>query len=429
MLIISSVFNRCVQGYVESDQHLSRVLEQIFPLDLPPEGRPVTYQDDFVLASNGSLEEAVKQLVGVLKRLKDANMRLNPKKVKLFKPSVVFLGMLIHRGGAIHIPKERVKNFVEFPVPCTRLELRRFINSMGFFRNSIPHYAELSFELLDLVTRSDPSKKGFVKFKFTQHHQALFRKMQQAAEKYLPLYEIDPAKPLYCFSDASKKSVSFVAFQLEGPDYHPPFEDGTLTPSERESRTQRLMEKIFGKSGPSKRFAFCFSRKLTPPETRYSIFKLELLGCVSGLQAARDILLFRPIILFVDSKSLMYIRLCRNASEQIARLSVQLSSFEVELYHLPSTLNLADNYTRLRDEGIEPSDSSTSRSLTEKEAHEIVRQLIMPNNFRLSSQLLRGLLNQDSVLVDLPGKRKRKVTACKEIPQKIHALHYRDREG
>ena len=56
-----------MQGYVESDQHLSRVLEQIFPLDLPPEGRPVTYQDDFVLASNGSLEEAVKQLVGVLK--------------------------------------------------------------------------------------------------------------------------------------------------------------------------------------------------------------------------------------------------------------------------------------------------------------------------------------------------------------------------
>ena len=30
--------NRCVQGYVESDQHLSRVLEQIFPLDLPLRG-------------------------------------------------------------------------------------------------------------------------------------------------------------------------------------------------------------------------------------------------------------------------------------------------------------------------------------------------------------------------------------------------------
>ena len=145
-------FNVTVQGFVESDQHLSRVLELIFPLDLPPEKRPITYQDDFVVATNSSLEEGVEQLIEVLKKLKDAGLRINPKKVKLFKPSVVFLGLLIHRG-AIHIPEERVKSFVDYPTPSNRLELRRFINSMGFFRNSIPHYAELSFDLLDLVTR------------------------------------------------------------------------------------------------------------------------------------------------------------------------------------------------------------------------------------------------------------------------------------
>ena len=170
-----------------------------------------------------------------------------------------------------------------------------------------------------------------------------------------------------------------------------------------------------GKKAPPKRFAFCFSRKLTAPETRFSIFKLELLACVAGLQAARDLLLFRPIILFIDSKSLMYIRLCRNASEQIARLSVQLSSFEVELYHVPSCLNLSDNYTRIRDEEIE---EKTMRTLTEKESHEIVKQLTIPDNFHLPSNLFNKLLNQDSVLVDLPGKRKRQTTTCKRIPLK-----------
>ena len=60
-------FNVVVQGFVESDQHLSRVLEQIFPLNLPPEERPVTYQDDFVLSCNGSWDEGVDQLIGVLK--------------------------------------------------------------------------------------------------------------------------------------------------------------------------------------------------------------------------------------------------------------------------------------------------------------------------------------------------------------------------
>ena len=369
------------------------------------------------MSCNGSWEERVDQLIGVLKKLKDAGLRINPRKAKLFQPSVVFLGLLIHRG-AIHIPKERVKNFVEYPTPSNRLELRRFINSMGFFRNSIPHYAELSYELIDLVTNSDPTKKGHVRFKFTDHHRTLFRSMQRAAERYLPLYEIDPNKPLYAFSDASKKSVSFVAFQLEGPDSNPGFGEGEVDTSGKDDRTGALMNKIFGEQGPAKRFAFCFSRKLTPPETRYSIFKLELLGCVAGLQVARDLLLFRPIILFVDSKSLMYIRLCRNASEQIARLSVQLSSFEVELYHVPSSLNLSDNFTRLREEEADPAVEKDMRSLTEKEAHEIVKRLIIPNNFHLPSELLNGLLNQDGVLVDLPGKRKRKTVTCKEIPRK-----------
>ena len=149
---------------------------------------------------------------------------------------------------------------MDYPTPSNRLELRRFINSMGFFRNSIPHYAELSFDLLDLVTRSDPTKKGHVKFKFTEEHHALFQKMKSAAKRYLPLYEVDPSKPLYSFSDASKKSVSFVAFQLDGPDHHPSFEEGDSTPSNKESRTKALMDKIFSDSGPPKRFIFCFSK-------------------------------------------------------------------------------------------------------------------------------------------------------------------------
>ena len=60
-------------------------------------------------------------------------------------------------------------------MPANRLELRRFINSMGFFRNSIPHYAELSCELIDLVTRSDPTKKGHVKFGTNLKNQSFWK--------------------------------------------------------------------------------------------------------------------------------------------------------------------------------------------------------------------------------------------------------------
>merc|ERR1712082_520297 len=123
------------------------------------------------------------------------------------------------------------------------------------------------------------------------------------------------------------------------------------------------MGNIFDKNLPNKRSVFCFSRKLTPAERNYSIFKLELIAAVHGLQATRDITLFRPIILLVDSRSLMYIRLSRNTSEQIARLSIQLSSFDVEIFHVPSELNLADSYTRMPSDEDNSGNEGVSRYL------------------------------------------------------------------
>ena len=89
---------------------------------------------------------------------------------------------------------------------------------MSFFRNSIPHYSEKSYLLSELVTQSNPSRKDYRKFKFGQQHQILFDELKRAAKEYLPLHEIDPTKPLYAFSDASKQSISFAAFQIAGPD-------------------------------------------------------------------------------------------------------------------------------------------------------------------------------------------------------------------
>ena len=90
--------------------------------------------------------------------------------------------------------------------------MRKFVNSMGFFRSSIPNYAEKTFELLNLITESDPTKKKHKKFALRENHQRLFNELKEAARNYLPLYEIDPNKPLYAFSDASKRSVGFVCF-------------------------------------------------------------------------------------------------------------------------------------------------------------------------------------------------------------------------
>ena len=169
------------------------------------------------------------------------------------------------------------------------------------------------------------------------------------------------------------------------------------------------MDKIFGNDGPEKRFGFCYSRKLTSSEQQYSIFKLELIAAVNGLHASRDISLFRPIILFVDARSLLYVRLSRNTSEQIARLSIQLSCFDVHIFHVPSDLNLADPYTRLPLDFDSKKDSDyynqSNRYFTEQESHLIINNLIIPKKLSLSSDIVQEHLARDSLKTDLPGKK------------------------
>ena len=187
-------------GYAGSHNHLARVLKNIFP-----ERKNLwTYLDDVILTHNGTWEEAVDDIIEVLSRLHKHGLKLSPKKANLFKEHVVFLGFLLQRG-TISIPDERIQGFLEVPPPTDRLALRKFLNSLGFFRTNIPNFSELSFELSELVNNSDKKKIGHIPFQFTETHQALFDKLKDATRRSLPLYEVDFSKPVYCFSDASKR--------------------------------------------------------------------------------------------------------------------------------------------------------------------------------------------------------------------------------
>ena len=79
-------------------------------------------------------------------------------------------------------------------------------------------------------------------------------------------------------------------------------------------RTKKISEAVMSKNGPKKKFVFCSSRKLTKSERNYSIFKLELVSCVNGLLSAKTLFSFASVKMFVDSKSLLFVRLCKSSS-------------------------------------------------------------------------------------------------------------------
>ena len=133
--------------------------------------------------------------------------------------------------------------------------MRKFLNSLGFFRTNIPNFSELSFELSELVNKTDRKKVGHVPFEFTEAHHKLFENLKEAKRRSLPLYEVDFKKPVYCFSDASKRSISFVAFQMDVDDSGW-FDSSTMDDAQR---TKIIYEAVMSQNGPEKRFVFCSS--------------------------------------------------------------------------------------------------------------------------------------------------------------------------
>ena len=95
-----------------------------------------------------------------------------------------------------------------------------------------------------------------------------------------------------------------------------------------------LLEKVLRVNGTKKRFVFWFSRKLRRTESNYSIVKLELIMLIYGILAAKYLFLFAKVNVFIDAKSIVFLRLCKSSSPQLVRLALLLSSFDVDLYHI-----------------------------------------------------------------------------------------------
>ena len=100
------------------------------------------YLDDIIVHSK-TFDVHLTNLEEALKRLSDANLKLNPQKCTFFQKKVSFLGHLVSESG-ISVDPEKVKSVQNWPVPETVTEARSFVGlcSVPTCENLFPDLAQ-----------------------------------------------------------------------------------------------------------------------------------------------------------------------------------------------------------------------------------------------------------------------------------------------
>lgn len=109
------------------------------------------YLDDVIVLGN-TVEEHLENVQRILRRLRDANLRVNTEKSEFFKTQITYLGHVVDKSG-IHTDPDKVKSILAFKVPENITELRRFMGVISWYRRFIPDCSSLTQPLTRLLQK------------------------------------------------------------------------------------------------------------------------------------------------------------------------------------------------------------------------------------------------------------------------------------
>ena len=99
------------------------------------------YLDDIIVYSK-TFEEHLENLRVVFERLKESNLKLNPKKCNLLCNKVAFLGHEVSKHGIATDPA-KIQAVKDWPQPKSTTEVRQFVGLASYYRKFIPNFATI----------------------------------------------------------------------------------------------------------------------------------------------------------------------------------------------------------------------------------------------------------------------------------------------
>ena len=237
-------------------------------------------RDDILVVGYGETDsEALinhdQNVIQLLKRARQVNLKLNKSKVKLRQAEVKFMGHVISKDGLKPDP-DKVTAIKNMPKPESKSEVLTLLGFVNYLSKFLPKLSEVSAPLRELTTEQ-------AEFTWASQHNEAFVTIQQLVIQH-PVLKFYNIEEVTIQTDASDKGLGAVLLQNGQPVA---FASRTLSKTEQRYATieKECLAIVFG----CERFNQYLARRekiLVPTDHKplESIFKKSLLAAPCRLQ-------------------------------------------------------------------------------------------------------------------------------------------------
>ena len=270
------------------------------------------YLDDIVVFSKSTGQHA-QHLEMVFDRLNQADLMIKKKKCEFGKTSLDLLGYTLRPEG-ISPQESKLSAIRDLSSPTNKTEVRSFLGMVGYYRQCIPQYAELSRSMQNLTGRK-------AEFKWTPECEQSFQELKNILTSNLIMAYPQPGKPYKLYTDACNYAV------------------GAILVQEDENGVERPVHYL--------------SKQLTSVQQRWATIEKEAYGIVYALQKLRPYLWGAEFTIFTDHKPLKSLFLQEVKNTKIQRWAVLIAEYGAPIKYREGKNNIrADMLSRIKTHSV-----------------------------------------------------------------------------
>ena len=282
-------------GLVNSPATFARLMDQV--LNGLHWETCLVYLDDILVFSK-TFDTHLERLQWVLDRMRDANLKLAPKKCHFFQSEVPFLGHIVNREG-ISTDPAKTEAIKTWPEPKNVKEVRSFLGLCSYYRRFVKGFADIAKPLHQLTEKDRI-------FKWDMDCQKAFDSLKGKLTSTPILAYPESEGELILDSDVSGIGMGAVLSQMQ--------------------------------NGTEKVIAY-YSKAFTHPERQYCVTRRELLAIVSAVNQFHVYLYGREVLVRTDHGALKWLLNFKNPEGQMARWLQTLGNYNLIITHRPGKLH------------------------------------------------------------------------------------------